>query len=162
MNRVHRLMRNVHLRRTERLSRAPYARGYESIPECEVFEKDLQDVRRDRLFDPESLRPAMLKLAYITSTEIRLDLQGDEIGVLLGRKLAVAAYETRSREGTGFRAGGSDRYIAEGCAALAETAIIDRVFRAFGEAMRRRALIDHREHLCWPEHLSNMPSIVTN
>lgn len=151
MNRSHRILRAVHRMRRERAPVAENRAAYEPFAEIKPFERLIRDLHGDGILDRTETEQATFEVIDVLVAQLAADHGRDGTLRRLEELIARQAFSRRRREDGSYSIGGGDRYIAEGCAALARAALLERALRAVGEVMRRRALVDHRDDLCWPE-----------
>lgn len=151
MNRSHRILRAVHRMRRERAPVAENRAVYDPFAELKPFERLIRDLHGDGILDRTETEQPTFEVIDILMAQIAADHGRDGPLRRLEDLIATEAFSRRRREDGSYSVGGGDRYVAEGCAALARAALLERAIRSVGEVMRRRALVDHRADPCWPE-----------
>ena len=151
MKRGHRILRLVHAQRQHRWERAVSRERYRPLQEFASFTKALGDLRVDGHLDPGMTHAGTVALIGAVMAVMVAEMGPGGRSEAVAEALSDAAFAGRSRVGGRLHLAGSDRLVVDGCSALAWSALIDRMFRAVGEVMRRRAVLDHRVRPCWPE-----------
>ena len=151
MNRSHRLLRAVHRLRLDRLDAAEGALDYDAYAEAAAFDLHLRDLEGDGHVDSGALFDATAAVVDGVFARVSADLSPGGLGDRVAEILVQASLARRTSSNGRPRLGGRDGNLTLGSSALAQAAILDRVYRAMAEIMRRRATIDHRVDPCWPE-----------